>query len=187
MADLTKIARTALGSAAIAAMPAAAGAATLDTEPNNTFATAQPATVGDTISGTLCLNTSFPCNFPDLADFFHYTGLPAGGSFDFAFNHPTAEFGNLLAGRYTSSGPAVDSVSSGGSTFVHLTGTVPGSGELFFGITPAVTPPGTCCAEGYTARLTVTGARVSAPAAIVLLAAGLAAVGLDTVRRRKRS
>jgi hypothetical protein len=183
MADLTKIARAALGSAAIAAIPAAAGAATLDTEPNNTFAAAQPATVGDTISGTLCFNTGPDCSVLDTADFFHYTALPPGGSFDFAFNHPDAEFGTLLAGRYTSGGPAVDSVSSGGPTLVHLTGTIPGSGELFFGITPG----NTCCAEGYTARLTVTGARVSAPAAIVLLAAGLAAVGLDTIRRRKRS
>ena len=187
MADLTKIARAALGSAAIVAIPASAGAATLDTEPNNSFAAAQPANVGDTISGTLCLNTGFPCNFPDLADFFHYTGLPPGGSFDFAFNHPTAEFATLLAGRYTSGGPAVDSVFSGGSTLVHLTGTIPGSGELFFGITSPAPPNSSCCAEGYTARLTVAGARVSGPAALVLLAAGLAAVGLDTVRRRRRS
>ena len=43
MADLTKIARAALGSAAIVAIPASAGAATLDTEPNNSFAAAQPA------------------------------------------------------------------------------------------------------------------------------------------------
>ena len=184
MADLTKIARTALGSAAIAAIPAAAGAVTLDTEPNNTFATAQPATVGDLISGNLCLNVG-ACSPQDLADFFHYTGLPPGGSFDFAFNHPGVEFAgdNLLAGRYTSGGPAVDSVASATSTFVHLTGTIPGSGELFFGITNQNSAE----AEGYTARLTVTGARVSAPAAIVLLAAGLAAVGLDTIRRRKRS
>ena len=81
----------------------------------------------------------------------------------------------------------MDSVFSGGSTLVHLTGTIPGSGELFFGITSPAPPNSSCCAEGYTARLTVAGARVSAPAAIVLLAAGLAAVGLDTVRRRRRS
>jgi len=181
MADLTKIARAALGSAAIAAIPASAGAATLDTEPNNTFATAQAATVGDTISGTLCFTGCGPTL--DTADFFHYTALSPGGSFDFAFNHPDAVFGNLLAGRYTSGGPAVDSVSSGGPTLVHLTGTIPGTGELFFGITAG----NSCCGEGYTAKLTVTGARVSAPAAIVLLAAGLVAVGLDTARRRKRS
>jgi hypothetical protein len=183
MADLTKIARTALGSAAIAAIPAGAGAATLDTEPNNTFATAQAASVADTISGTLCFNIGPDCSVLDTADFFHYTGLTPGGSFDLAFSHTTFDFANLLAGRYTSGGPAVDSVSSIGSTLVHLTGTIPGSGELFFGITG----PGSCCAEGYTARLTVTGARVSSPAAIVLLAAGLAAVGLDTIRRRRRS
>src|SRR2546425_8264901 len=103
MADLTKIARAALGSAAIVAIPASAGAATLDTEPNNSFAAAQPATVGDTISGTLCLDTGAfaGCNVLDLADFFHYTLLSPGGSFDFAFNHPNAVFGTLLAGRYT--------------------------------------------------------------------------------------
>jgi hypothetical protein len=183
MADLTKIARTALGSAALAVIPASVGAVTLDTEPNNPFASAQPATAGDLISGHLCLDVG-PCTPLDTADFFHYTGLPPGGTFDFSFTPTDTDFGDTLtAGRYSSTGVLLDSVSSTGA-LVHLPiGTIPGSGELFFGITG----PGACCAEGYTARLSVTGARVPAPAAIVLLAAGLAALGLDTARRRKRS
>ena len=183
MADLTKIARAALGSAAIAAIPASAGAATLDTEPNDSFASAQLATAGDLISGHLCLP---PCAPFDFADFFHYTGLPPGGTFDFSFTATGPDLfpGDFLdAERLTSTGTILDGVSSLG-TLVHLLpGTIPGSGELFFGITGG----NASGAEGYTARLTVTGARVSAPAAIVLLAAGLAAVGLDTIRRRRRS
>lgn len=184
MADLTKMARTALGSVALAAVPASAVAVTLDTEPNSTFATAQPAALGDTIFGSLCLNLGF-CNVLDLADFFHYTGLPPGGTFDLSFDAVDSDFGDSLqAGLYTDATTIAKFVNSS-ATLVHLTGSIPGSGELIFGITNNGTS--SCCAEGYTVRLSVTAARVPAPAAIVLLAAGLTAVGLNAARRRKRS
>lgn len=183
MADLTKIAKTALGSVALAAVPASAVAVTLDTEPNSTFATAQAAAAGDTILGSLCLDV-VGCSPLDIADFFHYTGLPAGGTFDLSFDAVDSQFGDTLrAGLYTDATTIASFVDSAGGPAVHLKGSIPGSGQLIFGITGI----SACCAEGYTALLSVRGASVPAPAAIVLLAAGLTAVGLGAARRRKRS
>jgi hypothetical protein len=172
-----------MGSAAMAAIPATA-AAVPETEPNNTFP-GQPATAGVTYTGTLCLNCA--PSFSDTIDLFHYTGLPSGGAFDLSFDPTHLEISGhtLMAGLYTDQTTIVDSVTS---TFpgplVHLTGLVPGGGELTFGITSV----NATSVESYTVALNVTPRGVPAPPAIVLLAAGLtAAVGLDVARRRKRS
>ena len=182
MASLTKMAGTALGSAVLAAIPASAGAAPiLETEPNNTFP-GQPATVGVTYQGTVS-----PGGPADLIDFYHYKGLLPGSSFDLSFD-PANTFCPgcgpdviLKAGLYTDQTTIGASVTSN-DPLVHLTGTIPGSGELVFGITMTQTA---FELEGYTIVLNARG--VPAPATIVLLAAGIAAMGLDVARRRKRS
>lgn len=186
MADLTKLAGTVLASAAIAAIPASVAAApTLETEPNNTFS-GQPATVGVTYQGTLCAPGG-ACSPSDSIDFFHYTGLPPGGSFDLSFDPVNVIFpgadAELKAGLYTGQTTIGASVTST-DPLVHLTGTIPGSGELVFGIT--IAGP-SFDVEGYTTVLNVRSTGVPAPATIVLLAAGLTAMGLDVARRRKRS
>ncbi len=166
-----------LGSAALAGIPASAGAGPLpETEPNNTFP-GQPATAEFTYSG----GVSDPA---DPIDFFHYTGLPPGGSFDLSFDPISVRGGDdLKAGLYSDQTTILDSVTSTGP-LVHLTGVIPGTGELTFGITPDVVLVDTF--EGYLVTLDVTPLQVPAPPAIALLAAGLTALSLDVARRRKR-
>ena len=183
-----KIAKTVLGSAAIAAMPTTAALAlpVPETENNDTFP-GQTATVATTYSGELCLDSPSTCTGffqvagQDLTDFYHYTGLPAGGSFDLSFDNTTGCCGNdLVAGRYDSAGPPSASVSTD-SALVHLTGTIPGSGELTFGITGEGFG-----LETYLVTLNVTPPQVAAPPALALLTAGLGALSIEVARRRKR-
>ena len=177
MARVRTIAKTVLGSAAIAAMPTAAALAvpTLETENNNTFP-GQSATAGVTYQGNLCTLCPPPT---DPFDFYHYIGLPAGGTFDLTFDPAQTLGGDLTVGRYTSGGPPVDSVSSTDAV-VHLTGSIPGSGGLTFG----VTLDGGF--EGYLITLNVTPPAVAAPPALALLTAGLTALSFEVARRRRR-
>jgi hypothetical protein len=183
MKSWVRMVGTAMGSAAMAATPVSV-AAVPETESNNTFP-GQPATVGVTYSpASLCLGCAPP--FLDTIDFFHYTGLPSGGTFDLSFDPiDLAILGHTLrAGLYTDQTNFSDSVTSTTpGPLVHLTGLIPGGGELTFGITTVNATD----FEGYTVALSVAPPRVPAPAAIVLLAAGLTALGLDVARRRKRS
>jgi len=182
MKSRVRMAGTAMGSAAMAAIPASA-AAVPETEPNNTFP-GQPATVGVTYSAFLCLGCA--PSVLDTIDLFHYTGLPSGGTFDLSFDpiHLVLTGHSMRAGLYTDQTNFSDSVTSTTpGPLVHLTGLIPGGGDLTFGITTV----NAASTEGYTVALSVVPSRVPAPAAIVLLAAGLAAVGLDVARRRKRS
>ena len=172
-----------MGSAAMVAIPASA-AAVPETEPNNTFP-GQPATAGVTYSAALCLGCA-PFAL-DTIDLFHYTGLPSGATFDLSFDPFSLVIPGhaMMAGLYTDQTTIVDSVTSTTpGPLVHLTGLVPGGGELTFGITSV----NATSVESYAVALNVTPRGVPAPPAIVLLAAGLtAAVGFDVARRRKRS
>jgi hypothetical protein len=182
MKSWTKMAGAAMGSAALAAIPASA-AAVPETEPNNTFP-GQPATAGVTYSAALCLGCA-PFAL-DTIDLFHYTGLPSGATFDLSFDPFSLVIPGhaMMAGLYTDQTTIVDSVTSTTpGPLVHLTGLVPGGGELTFGITSV----NATSVESYAVALNVASTRVPAPAAIVLLAAGLMAVGVDVARRRKRS
>ena len=178
MADLTKLAVTALGSAALAAIPASA-AAVGETEPNDVFP-GQASTVGVTYTGFI--DPASSVTGPPV-DLFHYTGLPVGGAFDLSFDPELLDFDLLRVGLFTNQTTSPAGIESSGS-LVHLQGSIPGSGELTFGVT---NPFGEFEAEGYSLVLNVTAAAaVPAPAAIALLAAGLTVVGLDGARRRKR-
>ena len=182
MKSWVRMAGTAMGSAAMAATPASV-AAVPETESNNTFP-GQPATVGVTYSAFLCLGCA--PSVLDTIDFFHYTGLPSGGTFDLSFDPIDLVIPGhtLRAGLYTDQTNFSDSVTSTTpGPLVHLTGLIPGGGELTFGITTVNATD----FEGYNVALSVAPPRVPAPAAIVLLAAGLTALGLDVARRRKRS
>jgi hypothetical protein len=75
----SRLAGTMLGSA-LAAIPTAKAVA--DSEPiNNTFP-GETAAAGVTLTGFLCA----ACGPSDILDFYQYTGLPAGGSFDLLFD-----------------------------------------------------------------------------------------------------
>jgi hypothetical protein len=180
MASLTKVAGTALGTAGLAAIAASAGAVP-ETEPNNTFP-GQNATVGTTFTGGVCRLPG--CSPADEIDFYHYTGLPEG---TFILTLDPAAFLNppeaLRAGLYTDQDTIIDFVDSTGAP-VDLTGDIPLSGELVFGVTVIGESPGF---EGYSLVLNVTSAQVAEPATLVLLGAGLMAAGVGVVRRRKRS
>ena len=182
MARAGKMARTVLGSAALVAIPASAAVAVPEPGGNNDSFPGLPASAGVTYLGSLC----FPggCSPSDSSDFYHYTGLPSGGSFDLSFDPTDLDVccgDSLIAGLYDSAGPPIDSISSGGP-LVHLTGLIPGSGALTFG----VTGPGALDVEGYNLTLNVQAPRVPAPPALALLAAGLIALSLEVARRRKR-
>lgn len=185
MARMSRMVGAVVGSMALAAIPTAKGEAVPETEPNNTFP-GQNATVGIQFDGVLC-PTCAPLpppnlpNFPDSIDFFRYTGLTTGDSFDLTFDPNDTVGGHTLeAGLYTDATTIIDSIASSGAV-VHLLGTVPAGGVLTFGIREGTATD----FESYSIRLT-TARTVSEPATIVLLATGLTAAGLGAARRRKR-
>jgi len=182
MARMTRMLGAVVGSMALAAIPTAKGEAVPETEPNDTFP-GQPATVGVTYTGTLCTPSGpSPCSPSDLIDFFHYTGLAPGTSFDLTFT-ASSFLTTLRAGLYTDQTTITISLDAGPHATVDLTGTVGAGGALTFGITEVT--PGNF--ESYSIKLTATSATVPEPATIVLLAAGLTAAGVGAARRRHRS
>ena len=177
-----------LGSMAIAALPTPKVEGVPETELNDSFP-GQSTNVGDLIDpaslcGSLC---AAPPGRPlDTIDFFHYTGLPAGGQYDLTF-HPTGandQSGHFLtAGLYTSDSNVASSINANKTQTVHLSGTIPAVGELTFGVTEG----NVANFEHYTLSLNVTPPRgVPEPATIALVAAGLTALGAGVTRRRKR-
>jgi len=167
----------AMVSAAWAVAGSSAALAVPETEPNNTFP-GQASLVGTTYDGFLC-SVVGTCASPDDIDFYHYSGLTSGDAFDLT----GTEFGfgaTFTFGLYSDATTVLDSVSVGnGGLPGHLTGLVPASGELTFGVTS-----GAIGIEGYTVVLDATH-RAPEPASVALLAAGLA--GAFIARRRKRS
>jgi hypothetical protein len=182
MRNFSKIAGSVVGTTTLAALPHAAGAGNIsESEPaNNTFTTAQAVNVGDTLNGS---NNGGS----DPIDFSKYTGLPVGGTFDFTVHHDACcsiqSFlldAALYSDQTTTVSPPVPIDLAQGDT-KHLQGQVPGSGQLVLGI--KLLSSGFF--EGYTVSLAVTPpSRVTQPATIALLLAGL--TGLQVLRRRKR-
>jgi hypothetical protein len=180
MGNLSKITGAVLGTTTVAALPIVSGAGTVfENEPaNNTFP-GQTINLGDTLSGT---NNGGS----DPIDFLHYTGLPAGGTFDFTVNrisccgtNPALLDAALYSNGTTTINPPAPIDLAPGDT-KHLLGQVPGSGQLTLGV--KMLSSGTF--EGYTVALAVTPpSRVTQPATIALLLAGL--TGLQLLRRRK--
>ena len=176
MRNFSKIAGSVVGTTTLAALPHAAGAGPVsESEPNNPFINAQSVNVGDTLSGR---NNGGS----DPIDFFKYAGLPIGGNFDFLVsrNHCCADGFQIEAQLYTAdnttTGPAID---LNIDDIKHLQGLVPGSGQLTLGVKLT----GSAFFEGYKVTLSLPS-RVSQPATIALLLAGL--TGLQILRRRKR-
>ena len=185
MGNLSKLTGTLLGSTAVAALPVTSDAATIfeneGITQNNTFP-GQSLNAVDTFRGS---NNGAS----DPIDFLRYTGLPAGGTFDFTVQHEACcnvqSFlldAALYSDQTTMINPPVPIDLAQGDT-KHLQGQVPGSGQLVLGIKllSSGTNP---FFEGYTVSLAVTPpSRVPQPATIALLLAGL--TGLQLLRRRK--
>jgi len=185
MGNLSKIAGTVLGTTTLAALPIAADAGLITENegvtPNNTFP-GQSIAVGDTFAGTNNGAT-------DPIDFLRYTGLQAGGTFDFTVQRNTCCAENtflldaaLYSDQTTTINPPAPIDLLPGDT-KHLQGQVPGSGQLVLGVKllSSGTNP---FFEAYTVSLAVTPPRrVTQPATIALLLAGL--TGLQVLRRRK--
>jgi hypothetical protein len=184
MGNLSKITGAVLGTTTMAALPAAVDAATIfeneTVTPNNTFP-GQSINVGDTFVGANNGDT-------DPIDFLHYTGLPAGGTFDFTVQReaccpPPPNLVLLDAALYsngttTINPPAPIDLAQGETK--HLQGQIPGSGQLTLGLKMLSSTD----FEGYSVALAVTPpSRVTQPATIALLLAGL--TGLQLLRRRK--
>lgn len=200
MGNLSKIAGTVLGTTTLAALPLAADAGQINEAAeslalNNDTFPGQSVTfgVGDFLAGDTngraraVLDPS-----GDPIDFFTFSGLAAGGAFDFqvlrldSCHIPQSDACDtvLQAGIYTSQngiGSSITIPKNGTSNAQDLTGIVPGSGQLTLGIKDLSTNS----FEGYQVRLSVTSpSRVPQPATIALLLAGLA--GVQVLRRRKR-
>jgi hypothetical protein len=183
MRNLSKIAGTVLGSATLAALPPAAGATVIfeneSVTPNDTFP-GQNINAGDTFIGS---NNGGS----DPIDFLHYTGLPVGNSFDVQVHRDTCcHFQTILldAAIYSGQSTTVNPPSPIDLDYdetKHLTGLVPGTGELTVGV--KLLSAGAF--EGYQVALTVAPpAGVPQPATLALLAAGL--TGLLVLRRKMR-
>ena len=197
MSSLSKAAGVVVGSTALAALPALTDAAFVNeftvtggdasnTFPGSTVGLGSPpnrAGLGDTFVGDVSGVTDPSALGFDPIDFLRYTGLPAGGSYDFTvFREDCCQIeDNLMqAAIYTGQNTSGPPISLDFGDTDHLTGIVPGSGALTLGI--RMVDPGPF--EGYRVVLNVTRPAVPQPAALALLAAGLGA--LHVVRRRKR-
>lgn len=197
MSSLSKAAGVVVGSTALAALPALTDAAFVNeftvtggdasnTFPGSTVGLGSPpnrAGLGDTFAGDVSGVTDSNAPRFDPIDFLRYTGLPAGGSYDFTVTREDCcdDVDNLMqAAIYTGQSTSGTPISLDFGETDHLLGIVPGSGALTLGI--RMVDPGIF--EGYRVILNVTRPAVPQPAALALLAAGLGA--LHVVRRRKR-
>jgi hypothetical protein len=177
----TKAGRVLIGSTALIAFAPGAEAVTIDTEPNDSLATAQPADAQ--IFGSL--NEDPPSG--DLTDVFVYTLTP-GDLFDILVN-PSSEVNHPILAEALSSVPApLDSEVIPFGLQANLTGTVPADGKVFLRLTlqdehiDAGHP-----SEGYNVTLTTQAAAVPLPASLALVAAGLVGVGGLHIARRRRA
>jgi hypothetical protein len=199
MGNLSRIAGTVLGTTTLAALPAAVDAGVVNETPeslalNNDTFPGQSVTLGvaDSLAGdTNGRARTIADPFGDPIDFFTFSGLAAGGAFDFQVLRSTPCFlpqnlcaTVLQAGIYTSQngiGSSITIPKTGAGNAQDLTGIVPGSGQLTLGIKDLSSDS----FEGYQVRLSVSSpSRVPQPATIALLLAGLA--GMQVLRRRKR-
>ena len=170
-----------IGSTALIAMVTSAEAVTIDAEPNDTLATAQPADAQ--IFGSL--NENPPSG--DLTDVFLYTLTP-GDLFEILVN-PSAPVNHPFLAEALSSVPStLDSEVIPAGLETVLTGTVPVDGKVFLRLTLQDPDVGAGhSAEGYQVTLTTHAAAVPLPASLALVAAGLVGVGGLHVARRRRA
>lgn len=199
MGNLSRIAGTVLGTTTLAALPGAVDAGVVNETAeslalNNDTFPGQSVTLGvaDFLAGdTNGRARTIADPTGDPIDFFTFSGLAAGGAFDFQVLRSTPCFlplnacaTVLQAGIYTSQngiGSSITIPKTGAVNAQDLTGIVPGSGQLTLGIKDLSSD----LFEGYQVRLSVTSpSRVPQPATIALLLAGLA--GMQVLRRRKR-
>ena len=178
----TKAGGVLIGSTALIAMATGAEAVTIDTEPNDSLATAQPADAQ--IFGSL--NEDSPSG--DLTDVFLYTLTP-GDLFDILVN-PSGSVNHPFLAEALSSVPAtLDSEVIPAGLQDNLTGTVPADGKVFLRLTLQDEDIGSGhSSEGYSVTLTTQpAAAVPLPASLALVAAGLVGVGGLHVARRRRA
>jgi hypothetical protein len=195
MGNLSKIAGTVLGSTTLAALPLSAGAGPINDvfppDGNDSF----PGQLlgpffaaGDIFNGFNNGNSDPNQGVVDPIDFLNYTGLPVGGSFDFqverlSCNPPVGSqicLQVLQAALYTDQTNFSNAITFDAPSTKHIAGPILGS-QLTLGV--KTLSAGSF--ESYRVTLSVTPpSRVSQPATIALLLAGL--TGLQVLRRRKR-
>jgi hypothetical protein len=140
----------------------------------NTFALRTPLIVGtDLVNGSSIL--------PDV-DFFEFSGLAGGGSFDIALSAAVNFFQGTAFTDANSALGTPSIVNFGSTPPQHITGTIPSDGKIVIQIIGAFEGGGGAYTVGLTAPLAAT---VPEPASALLTGLGAAALALRNLKRRK--